>query len=68
MTSLMRNSEADDWFRTIIMWTFAGLAAVLAGVGIFGVTARSGGTEGEGDGDPIGPGSAELVPGGAGAP
>jgi len=41
MTSLMRNSEADDWFRTRIMWTFAGLAAVLAGVGIFGVTARA---------------------------
>ena len=41
MTSLMRNSEADDWFRTMIMWTFAGLAAVLAGVGIFGVTARA---------------------------
>lgn len=41
MTSLMRSSEADDWFRAIVMWTFAGIAAVLAAVGIFGVTARA---------------------------
>ena len=41
MTSLVRSSEADDWFRAIIMWTFAGLAAALAAVGIFGVTARA---------------------------
>jgi putative ABC transport system permease protein len=41
MTSLMRNSEADDRFRALLMWTFAALAAVLASVGIFGVTARA---------------------------
>jgi ABC-type antimicrobial peptide transport system permease subunit len=41
MTSFMHDSEADDRFRAILMSTFAGLAAVLASVGIFGVTARS---------------------------
>lgn len=41
MTSLMRDSEADDLFRALLMWAFAGLAAVLAAVGIFGVTARA---------------------------
>jgi predicted permease len=40
MRDLMRNSEADDWFRAVVMWAFAGLAAALAAVGIFGVTAR----------------------------
>jgi PAS domain S-box-containing protein len=41
MKSSMRNSEAGDRFRAILMWTFAGLAGVLAAVGIFGVTARA---------------------------
>jgi putative ABC transport system permease protein len=40
MTSLMRSSAADDWFRAIVTWTLAGLAAALTAVGIFGVTAR----------------------------
>lgn len=41
MKTMMRDSEADDRFRTLVVFTFAGLAAVLASVGIFGVTARS---------------------------
>jgi predicted permease len=41
MVSLMQNSEADDRFRTLLMWTFGAFAAVLASVGIFGVTARA---------------------------
>jgi putative ABC transport system permease protein len=41
MTSFMHDSEADDRFRAILMSTFAILAAILASVGIFGVTARS---------------------------
>jgi ABC-type antimicrobial peptide transport system permease subunit len=41
MTSFMRSSEADDWFRAILMWVFAGLAATLAAIGIFGITARA---------------------------
>ena len=41
MTFLMRDSEADDRFRAILMWSFAGLAAALAAVGIFGMTARA---------------------------
>jgi predicted permease len=41
MRVLMRESEADDRFRALLMWTFAGLATALAAVGIFGVTARA---------------------------
>jgi predicted permease len=41
MASLMRASEADDRFRAILVAAFAVLAGLLAGVGIFGVTARS---------------------------
>jgi putative ABC transport system permease protein len=41
MSTLMRESEADDRFRAILMWTFAALAALLASFGIFGVTARA---------------------------
>jgi len=41
MTALVRDSEGDDRFRAILMWTFAALAALLASVGVFGVTARA---------------------------
>jgi predicted permease len=41
MASFTRDSEADDRFRATLVQTFAGFAALLAGVGIFGVTARS---------------------------
>ena len=40
MTALIRDSEADDRFRALLMRTFAALATLLAAVGIFGVTAR----------------------------
>ncbi|UCG84811.1 MAG: ABC transporter permease [Gemmatimonadota bacterium] len=40
MVGVMRDSEADDRFRALLMWTFAVIAGVLAAVGIFGVTAR----------------------------
>lgn len=40
MSRLMRDSEADDRFRALLVTTFAVLATVLAAVGIFGVTAR----------------------------
>ena len=39
--SLMRSSEADDRFRAVLVGTFAALATLLAGIGVFGVTARS---------------------------
>jgi predicted permease len=41
MTDLVRESEADDRFRALLMWVFAALAVLLAAVGIFGVTART---------------------------
>jgi putative ABC transport system permease protein len=41
MRNLIRASESDDRFRALLMWTFASIAAVLAAVGIFGVTARA---------------------------
>ena len=41
MRGLIRDSESDDRFRALLMWTFASIAAVLAAVGIFGVTARA---------------------------
>jgi hypothetical protein len=41
MTSLVRDSEAGDRFRALLMWTFVAFAAVVAAVGIFGVTARA---------------------------
>jgi ABC-type antimicrobial peptide transport system permease subunit len=40
MSVLMRDSEADDRFRALLVRTFAALATALAAVGIFGVTAR----------------------------
>lgn len=41
MSTLMRESEADDRFRAILMRTFAALAALLASFEVFGVTARA---------------------------
>lgn len=41
MKTMVRDSEADNRFRTFLVFTFAVLAAALASVGIFGVTARS---------------------------
>jgi len=41
MTTLMMESEADDRFRAILVLVFAGVAMVMAALGIFGVTARS---------------------------
>jgi predicted permease len=41
MTALIRDSERDDRFRAVLMWVFAGVGALLASVGIFGVTART---------------------------
>jgi len=41
MAGLIRTAEADDRFRALLMWAFASIAAVLAAVGIFGVTARA---------------------------
>lgn len=41
LSTLARDSEADDRFRTLLILTFAALATLLAAVGIFGVTART---------------------------
>lgn len=41
MTTLVRDSEADDRFRAVLMWTFSALAVLLASVGVFGVMARA---------------------------
>jgi putative ABC transport system permease protein len=40
LVNLIRETEADGWFRAILIWIFAGAATVLASVGIFGVTAQ----------------------------
>lgn len=41
MTSLVARSASDERFRTLLIGVFGVLAAVLAAVGIFGVTARA---------------------------
>lgn len=41
MAELIRESATDELFRTLLMAVFGCLAAFLAGVGVFGVTARS---------------------------
>lgn len=41
MTALVGESTVDDRFRAILLWTFAGIAIVLATVGVFAVTARA---------------------------
>jgi ABC-type antimicrobial peptide transport system permease subunit len=40
MSQLVRESEADDRFRALLLGAFAGLATALAAVGVFGVTTR----------------------------
>jgi putative ABC transport system permease protein len=40
MDELMGAAESDDRFRAVLMLVFAGLATLLAAVGVFGVTAR----------------------------
>ncbi len=41
LKGLMRDSEADDRFRALILGAFAVLASALAVVGVFGVTGRT---------------------------
>ncbi len=41
LPALVRDSESDDRFRTVLMLTFAALATLLSAVGIFGITVRS---------------------------
>jgi predicted permease len=41
LSQLVKESESDDRFRTVLMLTFALLATLLAAVGVFGVTARA---------------------------
>jgi putative ABC transport system permease protein len=41
LPSLIRDSARTEWFRALLMGAFALCAAVLAGAGVFGVTARN---------------------------
>ncbi len=41
MASLISRSASDERYRTLLMGVFGVLASVLAGVGVFGVTARA---------------------------
>ena len=41
MSRFIRDAERDARFRALLVWTFAGCAALLAFAGIFGVTARA---------------------------
>jgi hypothetical protein len=64
MKDLMRNSEADDWFRAVVM----GVRRARGGAGRgrdFRGDGADGGAEGDGDGDPFGTRRRELVFGGA---